>query len=298
MLQFESLSKIFAPHVVALSDVSLEVAPGEIVALVGSSGCGKTTLLRLVAGLDAPTRGTVALEGEPVRAPHPAIGFVFQEPRLLPWLTVAQNVGFGLMDRPAGERNDRVDAALLRVGLAGYGERWPRELSGGQAQRVSILRALVTEPKVLLMDEPFSALDALTRGTLQEEARRLCRESGQTVVMITHDVDEAIYLADRIVLMTNGPEARIAEIVVNPLPPDRAQGTIHHDPHYYALRNHLLDFLVSRSRTFRDAPPAGYDPRRPPLVRIGRDGPLPADGQVEAASETGAEIVPLASHAA
>jgi nitrate/nitrite transport system ATP-binding protein len=118
------------------------------------------------------------------------------------------------------------------------------------------------------MDEPFSALDALTRGTLQEEARRICRGTGQTVCMITHDVDEAIYLADRIVLMTNGPGARIAEIVVNPLPAERQQGGIHHDPHYYAIRNHLIDFLVSRSKALRDNPPAGYDPRHPPLVRL------------------------------
>jgi sulfonate transport system ATP-binding protein len=222
MLQFDSLSKIFAPNVVALSDVSLDVAPGEIVALVGSSGCGKTTLLRLVAGLDAPTRGAVSVDGEVIRAPHPAIGFVFQEPRLLPWLSVAQNVGFGLMEYPASERNDRVDAALLRVGLVGYGERWPRELSGGQAQRVSILRALVTEPKVLLMDEPFSALDALTRASLHDHLLGLWEAQRPTLLLVTHDVEEAVVFADRAVVMQPRPGRIFADIPLDlPRPRDR-----------------------------------------------------------------------------
>jgi nitrate/nitrite transport system ATP-binding protein len=135
-------------------------------------------------------------------------------------------------------------------------------------QRVGIARALAIEPKILLMDEPFSALDALTRGTLQDEARRICKDTGQTVCMITHDVDEAIYLAHKVVLMTNGPRARVAEIVINPLPPDRKQGEIHHDPNYYLLRNHLIDFLMSRSVVLRDTPPPGYDPREPPLIDL------------------------------
>jgi sulfonate transport system ATP-binding protein len=225
MLQLESLSKIFAPNVAAIVDVSLEVAPGEIVGLVGSSGCGKTTLLRLVAGLDAPTRGKVSLEGEPIHAPHPAIGVVFQEPRLLPWLSVAQNVGFGLMDRSAAERHDRVDAALLRVGLAGYGERWPRELSGGQAQRVSIIRALVTEPKVLLMDEPFSALDALTRASLHDHLLGLWDAQRPTLLLVTHDVEEAVALADRAVVMQPRPGRIFADIPLDlPRPRDRLSG--------------------------------------------------------------------------
>ena len=133
-------------------------------------------------------------------------------------------------------------------------------------QRVGIARALSIEPKMLLMDEPFSALDALTRGSLQDEVRRICLETGQTSFMITHDVDEAMYLADKIVLMTNGPGARVAEVVVNPLPRDRQRIDLHRHPDYYPLRNHLIDFLVTRSRTFRDAPPDGYDPRHPPQV--------------------------------
>ena len=222
MLQLQGLSRIFAPNVAAIADVSLEVSPGEVVAMVGSSGCGKTTLLRLVAGLDAPTRGTVSLDGEAIYAPHPAIGVVFQEPRLLPWLSVAQNVGFGLMDRSAAERHDRVDAALLRVGLAGYGERWPRELSGGQAQRVSILRALVTEPKVLLMDEPFSALDALTRASLHDHLLGLWDAQRPTLILVTHDVEEAVALADRVVVMQPRPGRVFADIALDlPRPRDR-----------------------------------------------------------------------------
>jgi sulfonate transport system ATP-binding protein len=222
MLQLEALSKIFAPDIAAITDVSLEVSPGEIVAVVGSSGCGKTTLLRLVAGLDAPSRGTVSLEGEMIRAPHPAIGVVFQEPRLLPWLSVAQNVGFGLMDRSAADRHDRVDAALLRVGLAGYGQRWPRELSGGQAQRVSILRALVTEPKVLLMDEPFSALDALTRASLHDHLLALWDAQRPTLIMVTHDVEEAVALGDRAIVMQPRPGRVFADIPLDlPRPRDR-----------------------------------------------------------------------------
>jgi nitrate/nitrite transport system ATP-binding protein len=144
-------------------------------------------------------------------------------------------------------------------------------------QRVGIARALSIEPKILLMDEPFSALDALTRGTLQDEVRRICRETGQTVFMITHDVDEAMYLADRIVLMTNGPGALVAEIVDNPLPADRTRNEVHRHAAYYPLRNHLIDFLVSRSRTFADAIPAGWDRRRPPVVRPGIPSPVVAE---------------------
>jgi len=159
------------------------------------------------------------------------------------------------------------------VHLAGAENKRPAELSGGMKQRVGIARALAIQPKTLLMDEPFSALDALTRGMLQEEVLRICAETRQTVFMITHDVDEAILLADKIVLMTNGPRARIAEIVVNTLPRARSHRTIHREPHYYAIRNHLVDFLVTRSRRFNESLPEGYDPRRPPLVT---PGPLEA----------------------
>jgi len=159
------------------------------------------------------------------------------------------------------------------VGLTGSEHKRPSELSGGMKQRVGIARALSIEPKIMLMDEPFSALDALTRGTLQDEVRRICQETQQTVFMITHDVDEAIYLADKIVLMTNGPGAVLAEIVDNPLPKRRARTEIHKHPLYYALRNHIIDFLISRSRNFDKT---GHDPRHVPLVRPGLPEPAVA----------------------
>ena len=253
-------------------DLWLRVGRGEFVCVIGHSGCGKTTVLNILAGLDQPSGGAILVDGREISGTSLDRAVIFQGHALLPWKTVLGNVAYAVSSRwrkaSRAEIEERAMRAITKVGLAGAEHKRPSELSGGMKQRVGIARALAIEPKILLMDEPFSALDALTRGTLQEEARRICRETGQTVYMITHDVDEAIYLADKIVLMTNGPNAKIAEIVENPLPADRRQGEIHHDPNYYAIRNHLIDFLVSRSVAFRDAPPAGYDPRRPPVVRL------------------------------
>ena len=258
-------------------DLWLRIDRGEFVCVIGHSGCGKTTLLNILAGLDSPSEGAILVGGKEIDGPSLDRAVIFQGHALLPWLTVLGNVAYAVSSRwrsaPRSEVEARARKAIATVGLAGAEGKRPSELSGGMKQRVGIARALAIEPTIMLMDEPFSALDALTRGTLQEEARRICRETGQTVYMITHDVDEAIYLADRIVLMTNGPRARIAEVVVNPLPVDRRQGQIHHDPHYYAVRNHLIDFLVSRSVILRDTPPAGYDQRNPPVVRL--DGQTP-----------------------
>jgi len=265
-------------------DLWLRVGRGEFVCVIGHSGCGKTTVLNILAGLDQPSAGTIIVDGREIDGPSLDRAVIFQGHALLPWKTVLGNVAYAVASRWRKARKTEIEAraraAIAKVGLAGSENKRPSELSGGMKQRVGIARALAIEPKILLMDEPFSALDALTRGTLQEEARRICRETGQTVYMITHDVDEAIYLADKIVLMTNGPGARIAEIVVNPLPANRRQGEIHHDPHYYAVRNHLIDFLVSRSVTFRDNPPAGYDPRHPPLVRL--DGAAAGEAGISA----------------
>ena len=205
MLELERLSKTYADGTRALADITLDVQESEIVALIGGSGCGKTTLLRLLAGLDRATAGNIRLDDEAVSEPHPAIGIVFQEPRLLPWLSVADNVGFGLADRPAAERHARVGHALEKVGLAEHARRWPKELSGGQQQRVAIARAFVANPKVLLLDEPFSALDAFTRASLHEHLLGLWDESRPTVVMVTHDVQEAVTLADRAVVMQPKP---------------------------------------------------------------------------------------------
>ncbi len=254
-------------------DLWLKINKGEFVCVIGHSGCGKTTVLNILAGLDEPSDGVVIVDGKEITGAGLDRAVIFQGNALLPWKTVLGNVAYAVSSRWRDASRDEIEtrakAAIAKVGLAGSEHKRPSELSGGMKQRVGIARALAIEPKILLMDEPFSALDALTRGTLQEEARRLCRETGQTVYMITHDVDEAIYLADKIVLMTNGPMAKIAEVIVNPMPADRRQGDIHHDPNFYVLRNHLIDFLVSRSITFRDAPPAGYNQRNPPLIHLG-----------------------------
>jgi sulfonate transport system ATP-binding protein len=222
MLSIEAVSKTYPGGVDALDRVSIEVAAGEIVAVVGGSGCGKSTLLRLVCGLDRPSAGRVLLDGAVVTGPHEKIGIVFQEPRLLPWLTVAGNVEFGLADRPRGERTGRAAAQLARVGLADKASAWPRQLSGGQAQRAAIARALVTRPEVLLLDEPFSALDAFTRIDLQDHLLNLWMDLEPTLLLVTHDVDEAIVLADRVVVMKPRPGRVHEEIAVDlPRPRDR-----------------------------------------------------------------------------
>ena len=222
MLVLEHLSKTYPNGVRALHDVSLEVDRGEILVIIGGSGCGKSTLLRLVCGLDQPTHGMVDLDGDRITAPHERIGVVFQEPRLLPWLAVADNVGFGLTHLPHAERRRRVRAALERVGLVDKAGVWPRELSGGQAQRASIARALINRPEVMLLDEPFSALDAFTRIDLQDHLLDLWADAKPTLVVVTHDVDEAIVLADRVVVMSPRPGRVFAEIDADlPRPRDR-----------------------------------------------------------------------------
>ena len=222
MLVLERVGKTYPNGVRALDAVSLEVDVGEIVAIVGGSGCGKSTLLRAVSGLDRPTQGAVRLDGMQITAPHEKIGIVFQEPRLLPWLTVADNVGFGLADRPDAERKRRVADALERVGLTEKASGWPRELSGGQAQRVAIARALVPRPQVLLLDEPFSALDAFTRADLQDHLLSLWTDLKPTLIVVTHDVDESIVLADRVVVMRPHPGRVGDEIEIDlPRPRDR-----------------------------------------------------------------------------
>jgi sulfonate transport system ATP-binding protein len=215
MLRLDGLSKTYANGTLALDGVSLALGENEIVAVVGGSGCGKSTLLRLASGLDRASRGRVLLNGQTVDDPVPSIGMVFQEPRLLPWLTVAENVAFGIQDLPEAQRRARVDALLGEVGLHGYAARWPKELSGGQAQRVAIARALAPEPDVLLLDEPFSALDAFTRIDLQDHLIRLWQHHRRTFLLVTHDIEEAVALADRVVVMRPNPGRLAAEIPVN-----------------------------------------------------------------------------------
>ncbi len=250
----------------------LSMNRGEFTCVIGHSGCGKTTVLNILAGLDAPTDGAVIVDNQAIEGPSLDRAVIFQGHSLLPWRTVMGNVAYAVSSKwrnwPADKVRAHAQTFIDLVGLSGSEHKRPSELSGGMKQRVGIARALSIQPKMMLMDEPFSALDALTRGTLQDEVRRICQETGQTTFMITHDVDEAIYLADRIALMTNGPGAVIAEIVENPLPKDRQRTELHKQPLYYPLRNHIIDFLVSRSRTFVGQTP-DFDPRRVPVVRPG-----------------------------
>jgi sulfonate transport system ATP-binding protein len=222
MLVLDRVGKTYPNGTCALEGIALEVAPGEILAVIGGSGCGKSTMLRAIAGLDTPSAGRVLLDGTAIMAPHEKIGIIFQEPRLLPWLTVADNVGFGLEHRPRGERKERAARALARVGLTDKAKAWPRELSGGQAQRVAIARALVPRPQVLLLDEPFSALDAFTRADLQVHLLDLWADIKPTLIMVTHDVEEAVVLADRIMVMRPHPGRVFEEIMCDlPRPRDR-----------------------------------------------------------------------------
>jgi sulfonate transport system ATP-binding protein len=251
MLTLEQVGKTYPNGVRAVDGVSLSVGPGEIVAIVGGSGCGKSTLLRASCGLDTPSQGRVLLDGQPVTRPHEKIGIIFQEPRLLPWLSVAGNVGFGLENRPKAERNERVAQALARVGLTDKADMWPRELSGGQAQRVAIARALVPRPQVLLLDEPFSALDAFTRVDLQDHLLDLWADLRPTLVLVTHDVDEAIVLADRIMVMRPRP-GRIFEEIAAELPRPRDRQSAAFD---FAKRRVLaaLDRSLERAKRVDDA---------------------------------------------
>ena len=255
-------------------DLWLSMARGEFVCVIGHSGCGKTTVLNILAGLDVPSAGTVIVDNQAIEGPSLDRAVIFQTHALLPWRSVMGNVAYAVSSKWRKWKTPRVRERAQKfidlVGLNGAESKRPAELSGGMKQRVGIARALSIEPKIMLMDEPFSALDALTRGTLQDEVRRICLTTGQTVFMITHDVDEAIYLADRIVLMTNGPGAKLAEIVENPLPKDRGRADIHRHPLYYAVRNHIIDFLVTRSKSFADEMKGrAHDPRNVSVVRPG-----------------------------
>jgi nitrate/nitrite transport system ATP-binding protein len=252
-------------------DLWLPMQRGEFTCIIGHSGCGKTTVLNILAGLDEPSAGAVIVDNQAIEGPSLDRAVIFQTHALLPWRTVMGNVAYAVSSKWRnwnGQRvRERAQKFIDLVGLNGAENKRPAELSGGMKQRVGIARALSIEPKIMLMDEPFSALDALTRGTLQDEVRRICLETGQTAFMITHDVDEAIYLADRIVLMTNGPGALLAEIVENPLPKERARSDVHRHPLYYTVRNHIIDFLMTRSKNFAKEMRGKHDPRQVPVVR-------------------------------
>lgn len=205
MLRIKNVYKRFKNGFIALEDINLQIQPGEIVSLVGTSGCGKSTLLRIVAGLDQPTAGTVYIDNEPIAAPHPNVGIVFQEPRLMPWLSVWDNVQFGLGAVAPAKRKTLIAATLAKVGLTEFANALPRQLSGGMAQRVAIARALVTQPSILLLDEPFSALDAFTRMKLQDHLLHIWHDDRPTLVFVTHDLEEALVMSDRIIMMRSNP---------------------------------------------------------------------------------------------
>jgi nitrate/nitrite transport system ATP-binding protein len=273
-LSIEGLSKTYPGATEPVFDaVNFGMHEGEFVCIIGHSGCGKTTILNVLAGLETASAGHVFMDNREVSGPGLERGVVFQGHALMPWLTVRKNIAFAVRskwpDWPADQVNAQVEKYVAMVGLSAAIDKKPSALSGGMKQRVGIARAFAIQPRMLLLDEPFGALDALTRGTIQDELLRICAETRQTVFMITHDVDEAILLADRILLMSNGPQARVAEIVRNTMPRDRQRASLHHDPQYYRIRNHLVDFLVARSKDLSH----GRAPAHPPEVCPGLDAP-------------------------
>jgi len=258
-LQIEKLGKAYQADKPVFADVSFSVARGEFVCIIGHSGCGKTTILNVLAGLDSASVGHAFMDGREIAGPSLERGVVFQSHALMPWLTVRQNIAFAVKskwpDWKSAQVNEHVEKHVDMVGLLPAIDKKPSQLSGGMKQRVGIARAFAIQPKMLLLDEPFGALDALTRGTIQDELMGIVRQTQQTVFMITHDVDEAILLSDRILLMSNGSETSgryvpggLAEVVVNNLPRDRTRSQLHHLPGYYDIRNHIVDFLVSRAK--------------------------------------------------
>lgn len=248
------------------------IEKGEFVCILGHSGCGKSTIMNILAGLAEPTSGVVKMDGFEVSGPSLDRGVVFQNYSLLPWLSALKNVIFGIKARyPLKSRQEITDQALEYLSMVGLDgdvvHRKPAQLSGGMRQRVSIARAFANHPKLLLLDEPFGALDALTRGTIQDELLKIWGQTEQTVFMITHDIDEAILLADRILLMTNGPFARVAESVEITIPRPRNRTEIVDHPNYYPIRNHLVQFLGQRSKELAGQPSDGAL-QKPETVRI------------------------------
>jgi bicarbonate transport system ATP-binding protein len=253
LLTIENVTKIYPTKKganVVLEGVNLTVEAGEFICVIGHSGCGKSTLLNMVAGFTQPTSGEVRLKGQVIKKPGPDRMVVFQNYSLLPWLTVRDNVALAVDEvlgkLPAKEREDLIRHYIHLVGLDHALDKFPAQLSGGMKQRVAIARALAVRPELLILDEPFGALDAITKEELQEELLKIWWEQKCTVLMITHDIDEALFLSDRLVLMTNGPAAKIGEILTIPFEHPRDRDHILEDPQYYDLRNYVLDYLFGR----------------------------------------------------
>lgn len=255
-LSIENLSKRYpgknkSEELEVFNDVNIDIEKGEFVCITGHSGCGKSTILNVLAGFEEPTEGAVIMDGKEINGSSLDRGVVFQNYSLMPWLTALGNVSFGVRARWPTWSKKKIEEHSLNylnmVGLSSATHQKPSQLSGGMRQRVSIARAFATHPKLLLLDEPFGALDALTRGIIQDELIKIWGETKQTVFMITHDVDEAILLADRILLMSNGPSAYVAESVKVNIPRPRERAKVIEHPGYYKIRNYLVNFLVSRS---------------------------------------------------
>ena len=278
-LEIENLSQRFpqpdsSDLMTVFEGVDVTINKGEFVCLIGHSGCGKSTILNVLAGLATPTDGNVIMDNKEITGPSLDQGVIFQNHSLLPWLSARDNVMFAVRARwpnwSKAKRLEHAERYLHMVGLDHAMDRKPSQLSGGMRQRVGIARAFAIEPKLLLMDEPFGALDALTRGVIQEELLKIWSETHQTVFMITHDVDEAILLADRVLLMTNGPHAQVAESVKIDIPRPRTRATLHQEEAYYPIRNHLVDFLVNGAKEMsakaQAAAARGDNPRHSPRI--------------------------------
>jgi nitrate ABC transporter ATP-binding subunit len=259
-LELTGLSRVFptpAGPFIAVKDVNALVEAGEFVAILGHSGCGKSTVLSIVAGLDEATLGGVVIDGKQVTGPGPERAIVFQAPCLLPWLTARQNVQIaasqGVTTRSRREAARAADEYLDLVGISDAADQLPSQLSLGTQQCVSLARALAVEPRFLLLDEPFSQLDSLTRFELQDLLLQVWEKSGKTVVMVTHDIDEALYLADRLILMTDGPEATVGELLTVPFPRPRMRASVLKHPEYQACRRRVIDFLDHHAHQSRSS---------------------------------------------
>jgi nitrate/nitrite transport system ATP-binding protein len=246
-----------SPHFTAIAEINLDIEPNTFVSIIGPSGCGKSTLLNIIAGLSSASTGTIILNGKPVTGPDPDRGVIFQNYALMPWMTVVENIRFAVETvyptMSLAEQKNIVHEYIALVGLRGAERKHPHELSGGMKQRVGIARALAINPQILLMDEPFGALDALTRGFLQDEIERIWEQDRKTVILITHSIEEALLLSDKIVMMTRGPAARIAQVLNVPFPRPRKRAELDQYPQYHELKTAMEHHLSFETRIVEEA---------------------------------------------
>lgn len=254
---FSKLSRKTTRDFTAVEDISIDIEPNTFVSIIGPSGCGKSTLLNMIGGLSDISEGEILLNNHPIQGPGPDRGMVFQNYALMPWMSVEENIRFAVETvypkLPAKQMNRRIKENIQLVGLTGAEKKHPHELSGGMRQRVGIARALAIDPQILLMDEPFGALDALTRGFLQSEVERIWEQQRKTVIMITHSIEEALLLSDRIVMMTRGPAAQVNEILEVPFPRPRDRETIDQHPAYHALKTEMERHLFRETQAVEES---------------------------------------------